>query len=159
MIRLKIFFILTFLIASTLSYAQIDYKSLIRNLEDITKDTNVNEYFKELPSVGTDKNSVKFQDERFLRLYGIVVDDVELENYSWSGMRISIKLFDEEEDYKILKEKFTSLYGNPEIDDSNENELYYEWSSDEKKIAMSVELEEGEFLEFESNLSIKFFEE
>ncbi len=157
MIPLRNILVIALLYFSSQSYAQIDYKALIRNLEDVTKETNLKDFFEGLPN-NMSKNEGEFKDERFLRLYGVVVDNVEFEN-SWSGRYLSISLFDEEVDYKIFKEKFTSLYGDPEIDDSYQDELYYEWSSEENRITMSVKLEEDTFLKFNDKLTIKFIEE
>jgi len=158
MIRLKLFLILILLLASTLGYAQIDYKALVRNLEDVTKDTNLKEYFEGLSSSSMNKSEGEFKDERFLRLYGVIVDDVEFES-SWSGRYINIRLFNEEVDYKVLKEKFTSHLGTPVINDRYEDELEYTWSTQEKQISMYINLKDGKFLEFKESLYIKFLEE
>ncbi|WP_299219560.1 hypothetical protein [uncultured Aquimarina sp.] len=135
------------LFASFFSYAQIDYKSLIKNLEEITIETNLNEYFDELPSENRYDDLV-LNDERFLRFYSIIVDKVSFSS-GWRGRTMTLKFFDESRDYESIKKILSEKYGEPEID-QRDNSINYEWKVDEKELSLNVNTEDGVFKSFDS---------
>jgi len=148
-----ILFILYFSLTS-LGYSQIDYEGLIRNLEEIGAETNLEEFLAELPYTKNDYDEISVKDERFLRFYGVIVDEVNFEN-GYSGKEMTLSLFDEESDYEVLKAKFNELYGEPEAD-IRDNRESLEWETETKKIYLSIDKEKGSFKKF-SNLRIRFF--
>lgn len=131
------------------SYAQIDYPSLIRNLEEVTFDTNFKTYFKGLSYEVGDYGENSFKDERFLRYHGVIIDDVVFDRSSWrNSLRLDIKLFNEEEDYNFLLKKLTALYKDPEIDET-ETRKRYTWRIPGKEITMKINLENNKFASFD----------
>lgn len=135
------------LFTSLFGYAQIDYKGLVKNLEEITAETDLTAYFNDLP-IDDEYSNIEFKDERFLRFHGIIIDDVEFKT-GWSGERsLVITLFDEQEDYEKIKTKLTKLYGEPEIDEKN-NSIDYDWKNEQEEIELTVKIENGVFTEFD----------
>lgn len=126
---------LIFLFASFYSNAQIDYKALVRNLEDVNSSTDLKTYFKGLP-ITTDEEDVKFNDERFLRFYGVTVREVKFGN-DWEHRTMSITPFDEKADYDTIKLKLIEIYGEPELDERGTT-IVYNWENENKEISLSV---------------------
>jgi len=134
------------LFTSFFSYAQIDYKALVKNLEDITIETNLENYFKGLP-VQSEYGSIEFNDERFLRFYGVIVNKVAVNN-NWRGISLEITPFNKVRDFEEMKNKLSNFYGEPETNESN-NWIKYFWENDTKHITLSINLgdeNEGEKL-------------
>jgi len=141
------------LFTTILSYAQIDYKSLIKNLEDITNETDLKEYFEDLPS-STEYDNLVLNDERFLRFHSIIIDKVTFSN-GWYGKTMTLKTFNKKEDYLKLKTELSNVYEELEIDEQS-NSIIYNWKTTNKKsIQLEIELEEGEFKTIES-LTVSF---
>jgi hypothetical protein len=134
------------LFTTIFGYAQIDYKKLVRNLEDVTIDTDIKTYFKDLPFEEM-YDEIQFNDERFLRFYGIIIDKVKFKNRR-SGKTVSITPFNEKEDYDKIKAKLIELYGEPEID-NRDNSNSYEWITDKEKINLEIITEDGVFKTFD----------
>jgi len=132
------------------SEAQINYDSLIHNLEDVTSRTKFKVYFKGLKYTKEYTYEDHFTDERFLRFHGVIVDDVVFDYSNWSNDRLSslsLKLYDEVDDYNILLKKLTELYGDPVLKEEETTKRYV-WSSSNTEIIMKIELIDGEFAKF-----------
>lgn len=137
---------LLLLLVSLFGYAQVDYKGLVKNIEDITIDTDIETHFKGVPFT-EEYGEIKFSDERFLRFYGVFVDKVKI-NTSYGGKRITMHFFDEITDYNKLKAKLTELYGNPDVNERSSS-TYHEWKTESKSLMLRVNTEEGLFTEFD----------
>ncbi|MCL5246619.1 hypothetical protein M4I21_12410 [Cellulophaga sp. 20_2_10] len=133
------------LLTSLFGYAQIDYKGLIKNIEDITLETDINTYFKGVPFT-TEYGDIKCDDERFLRFYGVLVDRVKISN-TYKGKSITMNFFDEKSDYNNIKTKLIALYGEPEVNEGSSS-IYYEWKTDNKSLMLRINTEDGLFTEF-----------
>lgn len=127
-------------------YAQIDYKGLVKNLEDITFETDIKTHFKGIP-FKEEYSQIEFSDERFLRFYDIIVDKVSFEN-NWGGRTMTMKLFNEKSDYNNIKTKLIELYGEPEINERSSS-IFYEWKTDKVNTTLRIKTEEGKFTEFD----------
>ncbi|MCF6349878.1 MAG: hypothetical protein L3J23_02460 [Flavobacteriaceae bacterium] len=127
-------------------YGQIDYKGLVKNIEEVTYQTDIEEYLKGL-KYKKNYGDIVFDDERFIKYYGIVVDKVTF-NVEWSNKNLSLELFNEEKDYIFLKEKLTELYGDAKINKS-EDKITYNWTSTKKKIELNIKIEDERFSKFE----------
>lgn len=134
------------LLVSLFGHAQVDYKGLVKNIEDITLETDIKAHFKGLPFT-EEYGEIKFSDERFLRFYGVFVDKVKI-NSSYEGKRITMHFFDEISNFNKLKTKLTELYGNPNTNQSSSS-AYYEWKTDNKSLMLRVNTEDGLFTEFD----------
>ena len=126
------------LFTSLFGYAQIDYKGLIKNVEDITYKTDIKAHFKGIP-FNEEYSEIEFNDERFLRFYGVIVNKVTFSD-SWSGKVINIKPFNENADYEKIKAKLFELYGEPETSERT-TRIRYEWETDNKQILLSINLQ------------------
>lgn len=128
-------------------YAQIDYKGLVKNLDEVTKTTDLKVYFKGLP-VDISDSDLEYRDERFLRFYGVIVDEVSFSE-RWTGNReMEIKLFNEKTEVDKIKAKLIALYGEPEVNEYDDA-IRYEWITDEKNIVLTINLEKGQFKDVE----------
>ena len=127
-----------FLFMSVFGYAQIDYKGLVRNLEEINRTTDLKFYFKGLP-IETEGNVIAFNDERFLRYFGIVIKKVKFDQH-WTGKRMEITPFDEKEDFFKIKSKLIERHGEPEVDD-NGSTIDYVWNDSKEEIRLSITME------------------
>jgi len=151
MYRLTIILMFT----TVFSYAQIDYQGLIRNLEEVTVETDVKEYFKDLP-LQEEYDNLFFNDERFLRFHTVIVDKVNFSR-GWSG-RTTMRLtfFNEQKDYESIKKILFEKYGEPEIDE-RDHSIIYNWEMENKRIFLEINVEEQQFKSFE-HLDITFEE-
>lgn len=139
--------LLALLLTSIFSYAQIDYKGLVKNLENITIETDLNVYFEGLP-IKQDSYGISFGDERFLQFHQIFVDKVEFDS-SWNGKHMDITFFNEKEDYNKLKAKLIEKYGEPE-ENIYDNSITYTWDTDTEAIYLKIDKEEELFTSFDS---------
>ena len=140
------------LFTSIFGSAQIDYKGLVKNLEDVTIETDIREYLKALPYTLA-YGEIEFNDERFLRFHNVIIDKVRFKD-SWSGKIMVMELFDEKEDYESIKTKLSTLYGEPEINERSES-ISYEWETDKINIDLEINTEDEIFISFDQ-LSITF---
>ena len=154
------------LLTSLFGYTQVDYKSLVKNLEEVTIDTDIKEYLKGLPFEES-YSDIEFNDERFLLFYDVIIDKVEFKN-GWSGKTINITPFNEIEEYEKIKAKLIETYGEPKIN-VRRHRINHEWDTTDKLITLNIntqeeneneeesqeELKQGAFKEFEE-LSIYF---
>lgn len=129
------------LFTTLIGNAQIDYKGLVRNLQEVTLDTDINEFFKGLP-IEEEYGDLKFNDERFLRFYGIIINKVKFSS-GYGGKTMSITPFDEKEDYEKIKAKLIEVYGEPEITDRSRS-IRYRWETEAQDISLQIEFEERE---------------
>ncbi|WP_417786427.1 hypothetical protein [Tenacibaculum sp.] len=138
-----------------LCYGQVDYENLIKNLDKITANTELAVFFEGLP-FKKDISVFNFYDERFLRFYDIVVDQVFI-GYNFNGEKeIQITLFDENDDYKMIKAKLNKKYGKPKFIDRGLIN-YYIWKSNKQTVLLGVVIEDDKFKSFDS-LTITFNE-
>ena len=142
------------LFTSMFGNAQIDYKGLVRNLEDVTATTDLKDYFKGLP-IEKEGDDIAFNDERFLRYYGVIIKKVKFGTH-WTGRQMEVTPFDEKEDYVRIKSKLIERYGEPEVDD-NGSIIVYAWNDASKEIRLSITIE-WEAEDEEDNLSGNFGE-
>ncbi|WP_158976042.1 hypothetical protein [Cellulophaga sp. L1A9] len=142
-----------FLFTSLYSFSQIDYKALIKNLENVTAETDLNTFFKGIPNDETYSGDLMFEDERFLMFYNVPIDKV-IFSHGWSRFTMKLEPFDEKEDFETIKSNLINSYGEPEIDD-NDTSIYYEWETASLQVQLGIRKEEGEFKAFE-NLEIQF---
>ena len=148
---LKIVTLLLFFVSS-FSFAQIDYNGLVRNLEEITKETDFKVFFKDLPVEINDE--VSYNDERFLRYYGITVDKMEYRD-GWNASYLELTFFNKASDYKKLVSKLTEVYGDTRPN-NQEDSIGYAFGNDQMVITFDVELKDGVFSRFTNALNIKF---
>jgi len=149
--KLTVFLLFT----SIISYAQIDYTGLIKNLEDVTIETDIKTYFKGVP-FEEDYAGILINDERFLRFYDIIIDKVRFEsNRGYKTMTLTP--FDEKADYEKMKAKLIEVYGEPE---TNEGRSYisYNWKTDKVDISLRVDIEDEIFTSFDE-VTIYFIKE
>ncbi|ADV49976.1 hypothetical protein I2486_13155 [Cellulophaga sp. E16_2] len=142
------------LFTSLFTFAQIDYKGLIKNLENVTAETDLKAFFKGIPSGENYAGDLLFEDERFLMFYKVPIDKVSFSN-DWNGLSMELKPFDEKEDYETIVSNLIKSYGEPEIDDDDDTSIYYEWNTETLHILLSIRKEKGEFKAFD-NLDLKF---
>ena len=72
----KYIFSLLLMTIFSMSQAQINYPSLVRNLEEVTIDTKFETYFEGLSYQKEEYGESTFKDERFLRYHSVIVDDI-----------------------------------------------------------------------------------
>ncbi|MBL4746514.1 MAG: hypothetical protein JKY08_09135 [Flavobacteriaceae bacterium] len=119
------------------TYSQINYKKLIRNLEEINFETDIEKFFKELRVNKSDDNYT-FKDERFLRFHGVIVDDMKYyTSYSLNKV-IHITPFNNEKDALVLIKKLTQLYGEP----TDIIHHVLSWGNSKKTITLEIEKNE-----------------
>ena len=141
------------LLTSLFSYAQVDYKGLIKNIEDVTIKTDIKDHFKGIP-FDLEYGDLEFNDERFLRLYGVIINKVKFSS-GWSGTNIDITPFDEKADYNKIKNKLIELYGVAETN-VTDSRIKHNWETNDKLITLTINLEEedeqtlGQFKDFEN---------
>ena len=129
------------LLTSLFSYAQVDYKGLIKNIEDVTIKTDIKDHFKGIP-FDLEYGDLEFNDERFLRLYGVIINKVKFSS-GWSGTNIDITPVDEKADY----------VAETNVTDSR---IKHKWETNDKLITLTINLEEedeqtlGQFKDFEN---------
>ena len=141
-----------FFFISFFSYSQIDYKKLVKHLDTITVKTELKTFFNDIPFKASG-DEIKLTDERFLRYYNVIVDKVIFDN-GWYGKRMQITLFDNIEDYRIIKTKLTELHGDA-TSENNSSSITHTWETDTQIIVLEVETEDNVFKEFEE-LTIKY---
>lgn len=123
------------LLTSLFGYSQIDYKGLVRNLEDVTINTDIKAYFKGLP-IESDSDGIAFNDERFLRFYGVIINKVKFSD-RWGEKKMDITAFNEKEDYVKIKSKLIEAYGEPDTDFYGRNSVF-SWRNDTNDIRLSI---------------------
>ncbi len=119
-----------------IGHAQVDYKSLVKKLEDVTIDTDVKQYFKDLHIEENFDGKIKCNDERFLRFYNIVVNKVTFEKLE-NEKEMHITFFNENREHNKLKSKLIKNYGKPKIE-NNSNALVYKWENNLKVIKLDI---------------------
>lgn len=134
------------LFTSIFGYSQIDYKMLIKNLEDVTIETKAKVYFKDIP-FEEDYTGILINDERFLRFYDIIIDKVSFNN-NRGYTTMTMKPFDEKADYDTMKAKLIEVYNEPEVDEGNRY-ISYTWRTDKVNISLRVNIEEKAFISFD----------
>ncbi len=148
--------ILLFLLVYNAAFSQIDYKGLVRNLEEITYETNIKSFFKGLKirKKYGDSGDYLFEDERFLKFHGITVEKVEFST-NWKGDKeISITPFNNIEETQLFIKKLTELYG--ESKKNRHNNLI--WKTDLKTIFLDIENNEKDEFKKINKIEITLYE-
>lgn len=148
----KIVFVLLFMGFS--GVAQVDYSGLVKNLEDITIDTDLKLYFEGLPVVDYHNGNIFYNDSRFLRFYEVTISSVKFEKNRENQRRITITPNMVKKDYDLILANLIAVYGTTEIFDYGISK-HYEWITDDRKIYLKNELDNGVYKKL-SNITINF---
>ncbi|WP_282053679.1 hypothetical protein [Maribacter luteus] len=135
----KILIVLLFL--GYTGYAQIDYEGLIKNLEEVTAQTNLKTYFKDLP-VDDRFDAIRYNDGRFLKYYNVAIKQLKISENFYGEREVSITPFMKKEDYAKILTNLKAAYGNPIFYDYGASK-HYEWITETKKIYLKDELNNG----------------
>lgn len=145
---------LLLLLTGFFGHAQIDYKALVRDLEDVTLTTDIKTYFNEVPI--EDKNGkISCKDERFLRFYGTQVNTVTFKETAEGDRIMEITPFLEKEDYAQITASLTKIHGTPKTDHVADAKNLI-WVTDEKEVHLKDMLNAGRYAKL-SVLKITFF--
>lgn len=135
------------LFISILGYGQID-KNLIKNLEEITVKTELATFFKGLPF--DDGLAIfNFYDERFLRFYDVIIDQVAVGYEIDDATTMMITPFNENEDYEKIKKELNKVYVAPKFVKKRYS-MHYEWKNDARKVVLEVYTKNDAFMSFDS---------
>lgn len=127
-------------------HAQIDYKALEKNIEEITVKTDLDSFFEGIPPA--DKYHIDgYADERFLRFYGVPIAEFKVKENWDHSLWLTLTPFDSKENLDKISAKLTKLFDDPIVETYGDFEKF-RWKMEGKEIILATEIEEGVFSKF-----------